>query len=187
MQPLVGTHVAFQLTKQHLLLILRPIACQGQTFAASLPVLRTVDRRRGMAQPPCRPFSPIHRPKETPHALCPRTRRHGPGDLAADAVAGRRRRRTEVHHHRHRRCDRRLLRRRRRDLPPDEQGPRQARHSLLGRIDRRLGVQHQHDPRRRTRLRRRPVGLAVPRLQRHQGVRQGRAVQGSARGVLAAP
>jgi TRAP transporter TAXI family solute receptor len=39
----------------------------------------------------------------------------------------------EVRHHRHRRCDRRVLRGRRRDLPPDEQGPRPARHPLLGR------------------------------------------------------
>ncbi len=54
-------------------------------------------------------------------------------------------------------------------------------------IDRRLGVQHQHHPRRRARLRRRPVRLAVPRRQRHQGVREGRRVQRAARGVLGPP
>jgi hypothetical protein len=78
----------------------------------------------------------------------------------------------EVRHHRHRRRHRRLLRGRRRDLPAGQQGPREARHPLLGRIDRRLGVQHQHHQGRRARPRLRAERRAV---QRHQGRR---AVQG---------
>ena len=83
------------------------------------------------------------------------------------------RRAAEVHHHRHRRRDRRLLRRRRRHLPPGQQGPRQARHPLLGRIDRRLGLQRQHHQGRRARLRLRAVRRAVQRAQ-GRGPVQGR-------------
>ena len=79
----------------------------------------------------------------------------------------------EVRHHRHRRRHRRLLRGRRRDLPTRQQGPRQDRHPLLGRVDRRLGLQRQHHQGRRARLRHGAVRRAVPGLQRR------RAVQGS--------
>ena len=74
----------------------------------------------------------------------------------------------EVPHHRHRRRHRRLLRRGRRHLPPGEQGPRQARHPLLGGIHRRLGVQHQHDQGGRAGPRRDAVRRDV---QRGQGPR----------------
>ena len=114
------------------------------------------------------PFLNPWRPHEKVHHPANRSTQH-PGRRCrrADAAGHPGRRAAEIHHHRHRRRHRRVLRRRRRDLPPDEQGPRQARHPLLGRIHRRLGVQHQHHPRRRARLRRRPVRLAVPRRQRH--------------------
>ena len=77
-----------------------------------------------------------------------------------------RRRAAEIHHHRHRRRHRRLLRGRRRDLPARQQGPRQARHPLLGGVHRRLGVQRQHDQGRRARH-----GLLAVRraVQRRQG------------------
>ena len=98
-------------------------------------------------------------------------------------VAGAGRSAAEVRHHRHRRRHRRLLRGRRRDLPPDEQGPRQARHPLLGGVDRRLGVQRQHHQGRRTRFRHGAVGRAV---QRHQGrgAVQGRRRYGDLRAVF---
>ena len=48
------------------------------------------------------------------------------------------------HQHRHRRHHRRVLSDRRRDLPPCQPEAERDRHPLLGRIDRRLGLQHQH-------------------------------------------
>ena len=49
----------------------------------------------------------------------------------------------------------------RRHLPSGEQGPQGARHPLLGRVDRRFGVQHQHHQGRRARHGRRAVRRAV--------------------------
>ena len=82
-----------------------------------------------------RSTAPAHRPgsRRGQHLVC-RGARRGAG--------------AEIHHHRHRRRDRRLLSDRRRDLPAGQQGPQGARHPLLRRDHRRLGLQRQHDPRR---------------------------------------
>ena len=85
----------------------------------------------------------------------------GGGAAGADVVRGAGRGAAEIHHHRHRRRHRRLLRGRRRDLPADEQEPRANRPALLGRIDRRLGVQRQHHQGGRARFRHGAVRRAV--------------------------
>ena len=51
-------------------------------------------------------------------------------------------------------------------LPPGQQGPRQARHSMLGGVDRRLGVQHQTLSGRGTGPGRGAVGRAFQRGER---------------------
>ena len=106
------------------------------------------------------------------HPAARRAGRIGPGaGTALDAGC----RAAEVRHHRHRRRHRRVLRRRRCDLPPGQQGPRQARHPLLGRIDRRLGVQRQHHQVGRARPGLRAIRRAVQRAQgpgRLQGCRR---------------
>ena len=94
---------------------------------------------------------------------------------------------TEIRHHRHRRRHRRVLRRRWCDLPPGQQGPRQARHPLLGRIDRRLGVQRQHHQVGRARPGLRAIRRAVQRLQGPRPVQGCRGMDRRARGVLGAP
>ena len=86
----------------------------------------------------------------------------------------------KIHDHRHRRRDRRVLRRGRRHLPPGQQGPRQARHSLLRGIDRGLGVQREHDQGRRARSRRRAIRRSVQRVQGSDAV-QGRRLHRPAR------
>ena len=91
----------------------------------------------------------------------------------------------EIRHHRHRRRHRRVLRRGRRDLPAGEQGPRQARHPLLGGIDRRLGVQRQHHQGRRARPRRRAVRRAVQRRQGRRPVQGRRRLRRPALGLCA--
>ena len=118
-----------------------------------------------------------------PHSQpCRRVRR---GRARRRRLQHARRRAAEVHHHRHRRRHRRLLRGRRRDLPAGQQGPRQARHPLLGRVDRRLGVQHQHDQGGRARHRLRAVRRAVQRRQGPGPVQGRRRLRRPARGVLA--
>ncbi len=72
----------------------------------------------------------------------------------------------EVRDHRHWRRNRRLLRGGRGDLPAREQGPREARNPLLGRVDRRLGVQRQHHQGGRARPGLRAVRRAVQRRSR---------------------
>ena len=123
--------------------------------------------------------------KHFPHFRRRHLRRGGRA-LGRHAVAARRGP-AEIHHHRHRRRHRRLLRCGRRDLPPRQQGPRQARHPLFGRVDRRVGVQRQHDQGRRTRHGLRPVGRAVQRHQGHGPVQGRRRLGRPARRVLGAP
>ena len=118
------------------------------------------------------------------HPTARRAGRLGPG--AGPALdAGRRA--AEVRHHRHRRRHRRVLRGRRRHLPPGQQGPRQARHPLLGRIDRRLGVQRQHHQVGRTRPGLRAIRRAVQRVEGPGRLQGRRPMDRRARGVLGAP
>ena len=133
--------------------------------------------------------SPLHpgarnEPNPQIHPAARRAGRIGPG--AGPALdAGRRA--AEVRHHRHRRRHRRVLRRRRRDLPPGQQGPRQTRHPLLGRIDRRLGVQRQHHQVGRARPGLRAIRRAVQRRQGPGRLQGCRRLDRRARGVLGAP
>ena len=123
-------------------------------------------------------------PERNPAHSARRRRRRGPRPRLRTRRARARQRAAEVRHHRYRRRDRRLLRGRRRHLPARQQGPRQARPSLLRGVDRRLGIQRQHDQGRRARFRHDAVRRAVPGLQRHRPVQGGR--QRPARGVLRA-
>ena len=105
--------------------------------------------------------------------------------MALTIVRGAGRGAAEIRHHRHRRRHRRLLRGRRRGLPADEQEPRANRPALLGRIDRRLGVQRQRHQVRRTRFRPGAVRHAVQRRQGRRPV-QGQGRSRPARGLLRA-
>ncbi len=125
--------------------------------------------------------SPLHASPLQAGGSC---RRHHPRRRAGPTASGCA---AEVHHRRHRRCDRGVLRRGRRHLPPGQQGPRQTRHSLLGRIDRRFGVQHQHHQGRRTRPRLRAERRAVQCRQRHGAVQGRWRLRRPARRVLGAP
>ncbi|SSW68407.1 putative aminotransferase [Achromobacter agilis] len=110
---------------------------------------------RGMRQPPAKTGNLTGKnPKRSLHDHVRQTplgpsqwlvaRRGGPGHGIAVRGAGSCRRSTEVRQYRHGRRHRRLLCRRRRHLPSRQQGSFHPRHPLLGRIDRRFGLQRQH-------------------------------------------